>query len=89
MPKRRGKRRFTCEDPPCIHVVYDERRKIFAVFIEFDSENIYQLRAEELEKACQYMSEVRQARYREARFDETDYLATRYLGATPAAEEFD
>lgn len=82
-------RRYECRDPPCLHVVIDERRKIYAVFVELDEENIYQVGARELEKACRLLEEIRGRRFREAGLDETDYLATRYLGASPAPEEYE
>lgn len=86
MAGKKNRSRFSCQNPPCIHVVRDERRKIFAVFIELDPENIYVVGAGELEKACRIMEDVKRDHLREARLEEIDYLATRYLGAAPAPE---
>jgi hypothetical protein len=79
-------RTYYCSSPPCIHVVWDERRKIYAVFVEIDDENIFELDPDKLEIACRSLSEVKEKKYRRANLQETDFLATRYLGAKPVEE---
>ncbi len=89
MPRRGRKRRvraYHCEYPPCIHVVYDERRKIYRVFIEFDDENIYTFDEEQVLGACSLIEWLKNEGYRLADEAESDFLARRYLGANPAEE---
>ncbi|MCE4600634.1 MAG: hypothetical protein F7C38_03615 [Desulfurococcales archaeon] len=86
MKKKRGsepRRTLQCDNPPCIHVVYDERRRIYAIFIEFDEENIFPIEAEMLEAACRDLAKARGMGLREANPQETDFLAVKYLNARP------
>ncbi len=81
--KRKSTPRFECEAPPCIHVVADERRKIFRVFIE-DEESIVPVDSKVLAEACEALQRVRELGYREAKDDvNEDYLARKYLDARP------
>lgn len=74
-----------CENPPCLHVIYDYRRRIYKVFVEYleDDEPIYMpLRSEELREAYKDVYLLLGEGFREADSDETDFLARRYLGAS-------
>jgi len=73
-----------CEKLPCIRVVWDNRRRIYAVFIEVDNENIFELDPNMLERAYFLLSEVKSRRFRRANPQEVDYLAIKYLNARPA-----
>jgi hypothetical protein len=78
---------YTCKSYPCIHIVIDDRRKIFKVFIE-DYDYIMPIELSKLREACEKLaSDPRLKRYREAKEDEEDYLARKYLGAEPIKEE--
>jgi len=77
---------YSCVKPPCIHVVADDRRKIYAVFIEIDDKNIFELDPRILENACIRLREVKDRKYRRANLQETDFLAIRYLDAKPVEE---
>ncbi len=80
---RKGTPKFECEAPPCIHVVVDDRRKIFRVFIE-DEESIVPVDSRILVEACERLRQVLEAGYREAKDDvNEDYLARKYLDARP------
>ncbi len=79
-------RGYFCAKPPCIHIVWDDRRKIYAVFVEIDDRNIFELDPDTLEKACRELQEVRGRKYRRANLQETDFLAIRYLRAKPVEE---
>jgi len=83
----RGPRSYYCDAPPCIHVVYDERRKIYRVFIEESDGGLVSIPVSKLEKACNELSWLKSRGYREADMAETDFLARRYLGARPEEEE--
>ena len=71
---------YQCPEPPCIHIVVDERRRVFKVFIE-DYDMIIPIPVEELSKACNRLRGIE--KLREAYGDEVDYLARRYLEAEP------
>ena len=92
MARRRGGRQppksYVCPEPPCLHVVVDERKGIFKVFFE-DSEYITPIPARLVEKACKELASLKEAgvRLREAEGQEVDYLARKYLGASPVEEE--
>ena len=78
---------YRCESYPCIHIVFDDRRKIFRIFVE-DYDYIMPIDVSELREACRILeSDPRLKRYREARGEEEDYLARKYLGAEPLSEE--
>ncbi len=89
MERKKGRKtrreKFVCDNPPCIHVVIDERRRIFKAFIEdlTDEGPIFiPLALPELKKACERLNLALEAGMREATVDETDYLARKYLGIT-------
>ncbi len=91
MPREEASRskspKYKCEKPPCVHIVVDDRRKIFKVFIE-DYDYIMPIEISKIIKACKLIeSDPRLKRYREALDDEIDYLARRYLEAEPLTEE--
>lgn len=79
-----------CEEPPCIHVIYDWKRRIYRVFIEYleDEGPVYMpLRSEELREAYKDVYLLLGEGFREAGPEETDFLARRYLGASLIVEE--
>ena len=79
--------KYRCKKPPCVHVVIDDRRKIFKVFIE-DYDYIIPIEISKIIKTCKLIeTDPRLKRYREALEDEIDYLARRYLEAEPLTEE--
>ena len=90
MPRDQAKNQkeyYRCEEPPCIHIVIDERRKIFKIFIE-DYEYIIPIEFSKLLKTCKVIEEnSRLKKYREASEADEDYLARKYLGAEPLREE--
>ncbi len=87
MPGNRGRKRsYYCSDPPCIYVVYDERRKIYRVFIEESDGGIISIPESKLAQACSELAWLRDQGFREADMQETDFLARRYLGARPEEE---
>ena len=79
--KKRDKRVYNCPEPPCIHVVVDERKGIFKVFVE-DYDLIIPIPVEEVSRACKSLEELGYTG-REAYGDEVDYLARKYLDAEP------
>lgn len=89
---REAKRTYKCEDFPCIHVVIDDRRKRFKVFIEdyvepIDEAYIIPVSASRLAEACEELDRILAEGYREAEGEEIDELARKYLGARVLGEE--
>ncbi len=80
-------RRYECDDPPCIHVVFDVRRKRYGVFVEDSEGNILYIPASKVERAANRISELRSTHFKEAAGTEIDELARKYLGAELVAEE--
>ncbi|MCE4602328.1 MAG: hypothetical protein F7C08_03750 [Desulfurococcales archaeon] len=80
--KKRSKKVYNCLEPPCIHVVVDERKGIFKVFVE-DYDLIIPIPIEEISRACRSLEEELGHASREAYGDEVDYLARKYLDARP------
>jgi len=78
--------KYECLEPPCIHVVVDDSRKIYAVFFEDWEGNIYLVKASEIMKASEIINRIKNS-YREATDSEADKLAEEYLGAEPVEEE--
>jgi len=90
MGRRRKERRprFACDEPPCIYVVFDDRRKIYKVFVEETGDYIIAIPTRKISGACALLEELTREGYREATLDhEIDYLARRYLKVKPAAVE--
>ncbi len=88
---RRGPRRgpvkvYRCDEPPCIHVVFDERKRILQVLFE-DKEYIIPVPVKVLLKACEDLKRALEMGGREASGIEVDELARKYLNATPVEEE--
>ena len=79
---------FRCENPPCLHVVVDWSRKLFAIFLETSEGDYIYVPWSEVEKAYGKVSELIEKRFREAKGREVDFLAMEYLGAEPI-EEFE
>ncbi|RLG77784.1 MAG: hypothetical protein DRO12_01175 [Thermoprotei archaeon] len=77
---------YICDEPPCIHVVSDEERRIYAVFVEDWDGNILPVPSRELEKAIKKLSELIKRGFREASANDLSYLAKRYLEAEPVEE---
>ncbi|AFH43185.1 hypothetical protein IOK49_00480 [Fervidicoccus fontis] len=76
-----------CKEPPCIHVVSNDRKKIFAVFFE-DSEGVITwIENRKMKEALQKIREAESKGYREATQDELDNLAREKLGVEPIPEE--
>ncbi len=69
-----------CEECPCFHLVVDDHKKIFKIFLEDCEGIVVAVGYNQVRKLCGRIGEVRQARLREASADETDYLARKYLG---------
>ncbi|MCD6084710.1 MAG: hypothetical protein J7J20_04130 [Desulfurococcales archaeon] len=76
-----GSKSYVCDKPPCIHVVVDWRRKVFAVFFEDSLGNIVQIPSSRLVDACRKVEELLKKRVREATGDLIDELAEEFLGA--------
>ncbi|RLG86294.1 MAG: hypothetical protein DRO39_03535, partial [Thermoprotei archaeon] len=69
-----GLAEYECNDPPCIHVVSDERRRVFAVFVEDWDGNILPVPSNELEKAARRLRELARRGFREAGPNDLSYL---------------
>ena len=82
----KGKLNYRCHEPPCIHIVVDEERKVFKVFLE-DYDRIIPIPIEILVRACTSLKMIGGGEYREADGDEVDFLARKYLNAEPVEEE--
>ena len=80
-------RRYDCDDPPCMHVVFDVRKKRYGVFVEDSEGNILYIPASKVEKAANMISELRSSHFKEAAGIEVDELARKYLGAELVTEE--
>lgn len=78
-----------CREPPCIHVVKDERKKIYAVFFEDSLGNVIWVESDKIRKSAEALEKVIMEGFREASGNEIDRLASRYLGASPAEEEWE
>ncbi len=78
---------YVCTNPPCIHVVIDHRKKIFAVFIETADEDYIYIPVERILEASDKARELLRKHYREAKDTEIDQLASEKLGAIPIEEE--
>jgi len=79
--------KYVCKKPPCIHVVVDWRRKIYAVFLEDAEGEVIQLPSSEVKKACEYIKDIQTKKLEEARNDDVDLLAEKYLEAYPYTED--
>jgi hypothetical protein len=85
--RRQQKPVYKCRNPPCIHIVRDERKGFYKVFLEDYDGLIIPIPYEELKRVCRRLEEVEVAGLREASGDEVDYLARKYLDAEPQVEE--
>jgi len=87
--RRRERRpRFVCDDPPCIYVVFDDRRKLYKVFIEESDGVVVAIPTRKMSGACALLEELTREGYREAVLDnDIDFLARRYLKVEPVEEE--
>lgn len=72
---------YECKKYPCIHVVVDYSKKIYALFLETSDGDIIHVPASEVIVAADKVLELSKARFREARGDEVDWLAEEKLGA--------
>lgn len=88
---RKSKLDYKCEQPPCIHVVFDNKKKLFKIFVE-DYNIIIPVPLEKALEACQLIARAGELAdnegYREAWGDDIDYLARKYLNAEPTEEEY-
>ena len=90
MPRKRRERRpsYECDEPPCIHVVFDERRKIYKIFVEESDGTIVAIPLNKMSGACSLLEELVKEGFREAIDDyEVDFLARRYLKVVPVDQE--
>ncbi len=78
---------YECVKPPCVHVVLDWRRKMFAVFVEDAEGSLLYVPSEELLAACEKVREAMSKKVREASGDEIDELAEEHLNAVEVVEE--
>jgi len=77
-----------CEEYPCIHVVVDNKSRLYAIFIEDWDGNVIPVKSSEIEKAYKELAKLRREGYREAsEASELDRLAREGLGAEPVEEE--
>ena len=72
-----------CLTPPCIHVVADNARKLYAVFIEDSEGELTWIRADEVVKAFRIIEKLSSKGFREAVDEEVDDLAYQEFGALP------
>jgi hypothetical protein len=79
--------RYECERPPCLHVVVDYSRKVFAIFLETSEGELIYIPFDRIESAYSKASGLLSKRFREAQGSDVDYLAQEYLGAEPVGEE--
>ncbi len=75
--------RYECRNPPCLHVVVDYRRKLFAIYLETSDGELIHIPFDRVEKAYQKASSLLSKRFREATGKDIDYLAQEYLEAEP------
>ena len=83
--------KYECENPPCIHVVPDRRRKMFAVFFEDYEGNVLYVESSKIKEAHRRIVELERKHYREAMGDEIDQIAREKLNVEPVEyveEEF-
>jgi len=73
--------KYECVKPPCVHVVVDWPKKIFAAFVEDAEGSILYVPAERITEACGKIREIMRKHVREAKDNEIDDLADRYLNA--------
>jgi hypothetical protein len=76
-----------CDDPPCLHVIFDVRRKRYAVFLEDSEGTILYIPSNRIERAYNLLAELRSKHFKEAADIEIDDLARKYLGAEAVEEE--
>ena len=79
--------RYECVRPPCLHVVVDYRRRLFAIFLETSDGEVIHIPFDRVEAAYSRASRLLSKRFREASGRDVDYLASEYLGAEPVDEE--
>ena len=73
--------KYECSNPPCVHVVVDWPRRRFAVFVEDAEGSLLYIPADRVVKACRELDSLLRKRVREAKNDEIDDLADKYLNA--------
>ncbi|MCE4614804.1 MAG: hypothetical protein F7B60_04675 [Desulfurococcales archaeon] len=76
-----------CDDPPCIHVIFDVRRKRYAVFLEDSEGTVLYIPTSKVERAYNLIVELKSKHFKEAVDIEIDELARKYLGAEIVEEE--
>ncbi len=74
---------YKCDNPPCIHVVVDYSKKIYAVFVEDAEGDLLWIRASEVLQAAEKVAEYMGSGFREAAGEEVDDLAYSRLEALP------
>jgi len=76
-----------CDDPPCVHVIFDARRKRYAVFLEDSEGTVLYIPSNKIERAYNLIVELKSKHYKEAIDIEIDDLARKYLGAETVEED--
>ncbi len=77
---------YVCRSYPCIHVVVDYSKKIYALFLETADGDIYYVPASTVLEAAGKVYELTRSRFREATGSEVDWLASEKLGAEKIEE---
>jgi hypothetical protein len=78
---------YSCEKPPCIHVVVDWPTKKYAVFVEDAEGTLLYIPSSKIVEACSKIQELTRKRVKEASGDEIDSIAEKYLEAVELVEE--
>lgn len=71
----------TCDNPPCLHVVSDEKKKNYAIFIEDSNGIILWIERDKLLEAYKKLMDLEKRGFKEATLEEVDELARIKLGA--------
>ncbi|WFO76271.1 hypothetical protein J4526_01185 [Desulfurococcaceae archaeon MEX13E-LK6-19] len=78
---------YSCSDYPCLHVVVDYKRKVYAVFMETSDGDIIYVPVVKIKDAYEKIKELEKKHFREAKDNEVDELAAEKLGALAIEEE--
>jgi len=79
--------RYTCDKPPCLHVVVDYSDKKYAVFLEDSEGELIWVRGSEVLRAASLLEKYAKSGFREARGEEVDELAYSQLEALPLEKQ--
>ncbi len=78
---------YKCRSYPCIHVVVDYSKKIYALFLETVEGDIYYIPSGMVLEVAEKVHKLSRSRFREAAGSEIDWLASEKLGAEKVVEE--